>query len=58
MKPQALQLAQGDPVLGVVLVSQHFTVMSDSKDSVSYFFPCFIEVCVSVCVSNWLSRWF
>ena len=49
MKPQALQLAQGDPVLGVVLVSQHFTVTSDSKDSVSYFYPCFIEVCVCVC---------
>ena len=38
MKPQALQLAEGDPVLGVVLVSQNFTVTSDSKDSVSYFF--------------------
>ena len=38
MKPQALQLAQRDPVLRVALVSQHFTVTSDTKDGVSYFF--------------------
>lgn len=38
MKPQAVQLARGDPVLAAVLVSQHFTVTSDTKDGVSYFF--------------------
>lgn len=50
MKLHAVQLAQGDPGLGVVLVSQHLTVTPNTRDGMSYFSLLYRGLCVCVCV--------
>lgn len=49
MKLHAVQLAQGDPRLGVMLVLQHLTMTPDTKDGVSCFSLLYRRVCMYVC---------